>query len=261
MGQRGFVRAVLAAALVLALAAPAAAEIDALTGLDKSKAGSWTFNDWVLYCSVHLDTCWDMDAYLPPGDPRRMPKPVYATPTPHPRFVCRYPAVPVYGVSQCEDDIAVTVPDNGYNGTGLTLTIPVNPGVDMGAGTLLGPLGAQFLRYFGQLPAVAVNDSRPGLLAWSVAGHLTAFTDGASFIPGRLLGWTPAVSSPGAGAIAGPGTLPGVGIESADLAHALDGHGGIIGAQAVLGAALFLDLPTNTAAGAYGATLTLTALG
>ncbi len=257
MGQRGFTRAVLTAAFVLALAAPAAAEIDPLTGLDMARAGSWTHAEWVLYCSVHLDTCWDMDGVLPPGDPRRMPKPILATPTPSPK-PCVGTMIP-NAVAEC---FAVTVPDNGYNGQSFSITIPVNPGVDMGVGTLQGPLGSQFLRHFGQLPAVAVNDSRPGLLAWSVAGHVTTFTDGQNIIPGRQLGWEPAVLASGAGAHAGAVVRPGGGLSfPAVLAHAYDGHGADRTAQAILGGRLVLDLPTNTAAGTYRATLTLTALG
>ncbi|AEB44438.1 hypothetical protein VAB18032_16670 [Micromonospora maris AB-18-032] len=119
----------------------------------------------------------------------------------------------------------------------------------------------------GELRPVTVTDTRAGQPGWSASGQIpTDFTapDGATFSAGYL-GWSPRVLAQGAGqgVVAGPEVAPYV-----------VGSGGGLGTSAVLGTApsgngrgtaqlsagLRLSLPTETAAGTYTATLTLTAI-
>jgi hypothetical protein len=118
-------------------------------------------------------------------------------------------------------------------------------------GTYLGSTGA--------IDPIAVTDTRTNGPAWSISGQVGDFTGGLS---GQYLGWTPEVTSAGAGATAGsavaPGNPTGDGLTVAStLASATAGHAG---GSAVLGADLDLRLPVETPAGTYSATLTLTAL-
>ncbi|MEH0970755.1 choice-of-anchor M domain-containing protein [Micromonospora sp. CPCC 205546] len=119
----------------------------------------------------------------------------------------------------------------------------------------------------GELRPVTVTDTRAGQPGWSASGQLPAdFTaaDGASFSAGHL-GWSPRILAQGSGqgVLAGPTVTPhvagaggGLG-DSALLGSAPDGAGR---GTAQLGAGLRLSLPTETAAGTYTATLTLTAI-
>ncbi|WP_033340613.1 choice-of-anchor M domain-containing protein [Catenuloplanes japonicus] len=111
----------------------------------------------------------------------------------------------------------------------------------------------------GALRPVTVTDTRSGTPGWSVSGQVSGgfrSADGAAF-GGEHLGWTPAVTSQGArqGVIAGP-VAPGL-AAGALLASAPSGQG--LG-TAKLDAQLRLSVPTETAAGTYTGTLTLTAI-
>ncbi|MGN9779677.1 choice-of-anchor M domain-containing protein [Micromonospora sp. H33] len=119
----------------------------------------------------------------------------------------------------------------------------------------------------GELRPVTVTDTRAGQPGWSASGQIPAdFTGpgGTTFSAGYL-GWTPQVLTQGAGqgVVAGPEVAPyvvgsggGLGT-SAVLGSAPSGAGR---GTAQLGAGLRLSLPTETAAGTYTATLTLTAI-
>jgi hypothetical protein len=116
-----------------------------------------------------------------------------------------------------------------------------------------------YLESTGQLKPVKVTDTRSGAPAWSVSGQVGDFSGGLS---GKYLGWTPKVTTQGAGATAGsavaPGLTSGNGLkDAAALGTATAGHAKGTG---TLGADLDLKVPAETAAGTYTATLTLTAL-
>lgn len=114
----------------------------------------------------------------------------------------------------------------------------------------------------GQLKPVVVTDTRSTRSAWSITAQVSDFTAGATTFDGSSLGWTPRVVTAGGGATAGapvvPGLVSGPGLsQTATLGSATTGHE--LG-TATLGADLELQVPADTAAGTYGATLTLTAL-
>ncbi|MBA3744027.1 hypothetical protein [Sporichthya sp.] len=198
-----------------------------------------------------------------PPTPTPVPTPV-PTPTPTPT------PTPVPAPGSANTGVTVTVPDQGQTGGAFTISTPVGATIDMGTPTTGTSGGINFLNYttlLSQFPVVSVNDSRPGLLAWSVVGQLSNFNPGLVF--GRYMGWTPAVTSPAGssmGAVAGsnvPSGYPGTtsGLKSGRLmASAPDGHGGDAGTTATLGAVLNLHVPTSVPADTYTAVLTVTAL-
>jgi hypothetical protein len=127
----------------------------------------------------------------------------------------------------------------------VTLTNAVNKG--------------SYLESTGSLLPVTVSDTRLAGPAWSISGQVGGFSGGLS---GKYLGWTPAVTTAGAGATAGSAVTPGItsgnGLTDAStLGSAVAGHAT---GSASLGAGLTLQVPVDTAAGTYTATLTLTAL-
>lgn len=115
----------------------------------------------------------------------------------------------------------------------------------------------------GALKPVTVTDTRSGQPGWSVSGQVAGGFVGAggAAFPGGALGWRPTVTSQGPqqGVVAGPAAAPGAaGLGAgAVLATAPAGKGR---GTAKLDAALELSLPTETAAGVYTGTLTLTAI-
>ena len=119
------------------------------------------------------------------------------------------------------------------------------------------------LQATGNLSAVTVDEGRtvthPG---WNISGQVSDFTFGANTIDGDSLGWTPAVTTQNtaadvvAGAAIAAGTNPGL-KQGGTLAGAANAKG--VG-HSVLGAALDLQVPNTTTAGAYQATVTITAI-
>ena len=151
----------------------------------------------------------------------------------------------------------------------VTATIPAGPGEfswvidDADHGVALGEAADKgtYWEATGDLKPVKVTDTRAGSPAWSVSGQVGDFTGGGG-LDGKYLGWTPKVTSAGAGAVAGPlvasGFASGNGLkDSAVLGSAPDGHTTGSGS---LGAGLDLRIPAETDPGNYTATLTLTAL-
>ena len=117
----------------------------------------------------------------------------------------------------------------------------------------------------GAVRPVAVTDTRAASPGWNASGSVSDFAaaSGGGFA-GKYLGWTPQVLSQaqGQGVVAGPlaasGFASGNGLAGgAVLGFAPAGSGR---GTARLGAELRLELPTETAAGQYAATLTLTAI-
>ncbi|MEN3614883.1 choice-of-anchor M domain-containing protein [Plantactinospora sp. ZYX-F-223] len=163
------------------------------------------------------------------------------------------------GAPAASQTIKVTVGAQG------ALVVSVDPGdrtVNLPAATL-SPAGDRW-QSSGALRPVTVTDTRPGEPGWNVAGQLSDFTAGQTRVSGKYLGWTPTVlaQAEGQGVAAGPTVTPGFtagnGLAASSVlgtAPAGDGRG-----TARLGAGLNLELPTDTAAGQYVATLTLTAI-
>ena len=93
----------------------------------------------------------------------------------------------------------------------------------------------------------------------------TSASNDGFLLPGRYLGWAPAVTSPGAGAGPGGAVAPGYPVGGSALsidqilASAPDGHLGP-DQTATLDAGLTLNVPTSARNGDYTGTLTLTAL-
>ena len=176
------------------------------------------------------------------------------------------------------------VPSSGSGGVSISAIVPAGPGTDVGGdtevppglpantfswtidaangGVSLGqiPGGQGELRFGGRLPHVTVVDTRDGSPAWSLSGQVSDFSGGLS---GRYLGWSPQLTTAGAGAVPGgtvpSGLLAGDGLLSPSLlASAPSGHPK---GSATVGADLDLRLPTSTPGGTYTATLAITALG
>jgi surface-anchored protein len=127
----------------------------------------------------------------------------------------------------------------------------------------LGSAGDR-LQTEGELRPVTVTDTRAGAPGWNVAGQAGEFSGDAGAFAGSYLGWTPTVlaTAPGQGVEAGA-PVPS-GFESGDGLAASRGLGSAPSGKGLgtarLGALLLLQLPTQTPAGEYTATLTLTAI-
>ena len=166
------------------------------------------------------------------------------------------------GVSASEN-ITTTVPAG-------TLTITAGGTVDLGT-LALNSGNSLLVSTPKDINTVTVTDTRSGNVGWTVNGQVSDFSGpGTSKINGENLGWTPRVVSqqpvqnvsagaavaPGAGVAVGAST--GAGLKTSRVL-ASAASGGSVG-TAQLSAALLLQAPTSTGAGAYNATLTLTAL-
>ncbi|MEU4690181.1 choice-of-anchor M domain-containing protein [Actinoplanes sp. NPDC023714] len=172
-------------------------------------------------------------------------------------------ALPQEGSSTAK---SITATINASEGA---LVISVDPGdraVTLPAATL-SAAGDRW-ESTGALKPVTVTDTRVAKPGWTATGQVAdGFrTDDGKTFAGSYLGWTPTIvaQSDGQGVIAGPVAVPyvpgqpGVGLgDSAALAAAPNGSG--LG-TARLDAQLKLSVPTNTAAGTYTGTLTLTAI-
>jgi surface-anchored protein len=120
------------------------------------------------------------------------------------------------------------------------------------------------LEAVGELRPVTVTDTRTAQPGWNTNGQVSDFTTQGGGFVGKYLGWTPRIldqtngQGVAAGPVAPPGFTTGTGIAAgAVLAAAPTGTGR---GTAQLGADLRLELPTDTPAGQYTATLTLTAI-
>jgi Bacterial Ig-like domain (group 3) len=144
-----------------------------------------------------------------------------------------------------------------------TLTVTVAPGpANL---TVAGLVGS------GTLPNVTVKDTRNTFPGWSVMGQESAFTSSAlpaTPISGNQLGWAPAAATgsaafDGTHVVLGPTVAPaspGLGTTAGVLALAHAGFGADpSGATSwIATAALTLDIPATTTAGAYTGNLTVT---
>jgi hypothetical protein len=146
------------------------------------------------------------------------------------------------------------------------LVLSVDPNdrtVQLPATTISG--SGDRLEAAGALRPVTVTDTRATAPGWNTSGQVSDFTaDGGAGFGGKYLGWTPQVlgQAEGQGVVPGPAAPPGFtsgnGVAGgAVLGSAPAGSGR---GTARLGAELRLELPTDTGAGTYTATLTLTAI-
>ncbi len=166
-----------------------------------------------------------------------------------------------FASASSSDSETITAEISHSPGGAVTWTIPSNDPVALGGVVDQGA----YLQSTGEINPVTVTDTRTYQTnAWTLSGQLGDFTDGgANSIDGKYLGWSPKVTSAGAGATVGDalasGWDSGSGLKSgAVLGSAADGHATGSGS---LGADLTLKVPAETPTGSYTATLTLTLLG
>ncbi|WP_166408993.1 hypothetical protein [Labedella phragmitis] len=159
-----------------------------------------------------------------------------------------------------EQDIDVTVPaapepETGSFGWAFTSADAVSLGTAVQVGSTFTADGA--------LNTIAVTDTRSGgagAYSWSISGSVSEFSSGTADFSAGYLGWSPSVSSAGAGVTAGapvPSTLSG----GAGLGSSATLASSTTAASANIDAGLELVIPSDTPAGDYAATLTVTALG
>ena len=156
---------------------------------------------------------------------------------------------------------------------GGTLTLSIADGSTVVLPTpVLNPT-ADALSTSGDIHAITVTDSRAHATGFTVSGMVGDFVrdSGGGDINGYNLGWTPLVidSSPRMNVTPGPQVDPAPAIGSGAVPH--NQLAGLKAARALavaaggtgtvhLGAHLHLFVPSNTPAGSYEATLTLTAI-
>lgn len=158
-------------------------------------------------------------------------------------------------------DVTVDVPADTDPGPGvLAWTIAGgDDAVSLGTAERLGTGVAAS----GALRTITVTDTRVDAPAWSLTGRAGDFRaqDGDGSFGGEALGWTPTVLSDEMGTVRGSDVAPGSGAgltASSALASAATGHQR---GTAEVSAGLSLLAPSDTPAGRYTATLTLTMLG
>lgn len=151
-----------------------------------------------------------------------------------------------------EVDVDVVVPDSTEPEPEpeAALTLSVSGAANLGTATVL----SRGFSATGELPEVTVTDTRAGG-EWTVSGYVSDFTStGGGTIAARSLGWQPKLVS-GVAQVGARVQAHAPGLASAaTLASGAEG-------EAKLGSALSLHAVSSTAAGAYKAQLTLTALG
>jgi hypothetical protein len=159
-----------------------------------------------------------------------------------------------------EQDIDVTVPaapepETGSFGWAFTSADAVSLGTAVQAGSTFTADGS--------LNTIAVTDTRSGgagAYTWSISGSVSEFTSATAEFSAGYLGWTPSVSGAGTGVTAGApvsSTLSG----GAGLGTSATLASSSAAASANIDAGLELVIPSDTPAGDYSATLTVTALG
>ena len=143
--------------------------------------------------------------------------------------------------------INVTVP----SGVGTLTLTGVSSSVNLGTAALSGGT----LNASGNLVAVVTDTRQTDYPAWSLTGVVGNFSDGTHTLDGKYLGWTPSATGVGtAGAAVLPANPNGLKTISTLATGAPSTSGTVTNASAVLQ----LKAPSNTPAGAYSATLTLT---
>lgn len=143
--------------------------------------------------------------------------------------------------------INVTVP----SGVGTLTLTGVSSSVNLGTAALSGGT----LNASGNLVAVVTDTRQTDYPAWNLTGVVGNFSDGTHTLDGKYLGWNPSATGVGtAGAAVLPANPNGLKTISTLATGAPSTSGTVTNASAVLQ----LKAPSNTPAGAYSATLTLT---
>jgi hypothetical protein len=158
----------------------------------------------------------------------------------------------INGANSGATNITFTV-DAGAGGGSLTLSnVPAS--VDLGhlalnSGLLTGSNATGF-------KGITVTDTRSiNSLPWNLTGQMGSFTSGNYTLSGNVLGWLPAVQSgPATAGATVAANTPGLG-NAAQLATAPVTSGSPV---SVVGAALNVAIPANSATGSYTGVLTLT---
>lgn len=156
---------------------------------------------------------------------------------------------------------------NGANTGSTNVTFTVDPGsaggitlsnvptsVDLGHATVSG--GVLTASNQTAFAGITVTDNRSiNSSAWSLTGQMGTFTNGTYTLAGKYLGWAPFVQSgpATAGAVVAANS-PGLG-SAAVLATAPVTSGSPV---SMVGAALSVAIPTNSATGTYSGVLTIT---
>ena len=155
------------------------------------------------------------------------------------------------GAQVATSNITTTIP----SGVGTLTLTGVSTTVALGTATLSGGT----LNASGTLNAVVTDTRQLDYPAWSLTGQVGNFTAGTKTLDGKYLGWTPAVSGT-AGSVAGAIVLPATGSVNGLKTVSTLATGAPSNAGTVTNASALLQLkaPSNTPAGAYSATLTLT---
>ena len=190
----------------------------------------------------------------PPTPPPPTPTPSPPAPTPTPPM-----ATPPPGGSAATQQILATIPaDEGA----LILTVDGSPRVELPPAVLAA--SGDYWATSGSIQTVSVTDTRTATPGWNVVGRVGSFTGNAGTLEGKYLGWRPKVAAqPSGGAVVAgeavaPGLTGGAGLSvSSVLGRA---PAGASAGTTRLGADLDLQVPSGTPAGAYSATLTLTAI-
>jgi Bacterial Ig-like domain (group 3) len=173
--------------------------------------------------------------------------------------------VSAYAGVTAGDTIQTEVPAGG-----LAISVATPGAQDLGPMALNGT--SNLLNVTGTLLNVTVTDTRAGTHAgWTASGIVSDFAGPTAFsIAGANLGWTPNVVSHSLNqtVTAGPLVAPALGVYTASETGGLHSTQTLASSAAspnsngtaVLNAALNLNAPTDTPAGTYVATLTLTAI-
>ncbi|BCB79533.1 hypothetical protein GCM10022251_42200 [Phytohabitans flavus] len=180
------------------------------------------------------------------------------------------PADPEDFTPSTSSEVTVTITESNGGGSGnqqLNVTVPPSEGdgeltLEVGGAPVdLEPVSGQELAFEGQLSEITVNDDRDQLAGWDLTGFTTDFSGDDGSFGGENLGWEPAVIEPNAAndvELGDPVAAGNPGIkETATLATADAGKGA---GSCTLGGTLNLQVPAETPAGDYSATLTVTLL-
>ncbi len=151
------------------------------------------------------------------------------------------------------ETLNVTIPQAPGGGGQLTLAVDA-------AAVNLEQVSGGALEFTGELSHITVSDERDQYAGWDVTGSTSDFTGGGSnTINAKWLGWIPRIVTQNQAQDVAPGSEvkagdPGL-KDPATLGSALSGKGA---GNSVLGGNLDLKVPTETPAGDYSATLTVT---
>ena len=144
------------------------------------------------------------------------------------------------------------------SGVGALTLSGTSASVNLGTAVLSGST----LYAFGTLGSTVTDSRQLEYPAWSLTGQVGDFTAGSLTLDGKYLGWTPSIlgSTTAGGSVAGaivlPATTTGNGLKTSSVFAT--GLPNATGQVTNVSALLELKAPSNTRAGAYSATLTVT---